>query len=97
MSSPSYVRNVSVSYVAAGDFAQSAGSDLCVEDVGHMGKEPAGTRTPHRIDYRTVLVLRMRYALLTQAFGGLCSVSDRDAPALQIRGFWYVASLNPAI
>jgi hypothetical protein len=86
-----------MSYVVAGNFDQSAGSDLCVEDVGHMGEEPAGTRSPRWIEYRKVLVLRMGYALLTQAVGGLCSVSDCDAPALQIQGSWYVASLHPAI
>jgi hypothetical protein len=47
-----------MSYVVAGNFAQYAGSDLCVEDVGHMGKKPANTCIPHRIIYRTVLVLR---------------------------------------
>jgi hypothetical protein len=47
-----------------------------------MGKELAGTRIPHRIYYRTVLVLCMSYILLTKAVEGLSSVSDRDAPAL---------------
>jgi hypothetical protein len=97
MSSPSYVRNVSITYVVAGDSAQSAGSDICAKDVGHMGTEPAGTRIPHRIDYRTVLVLCMGYALLTQAVGGLCSVRDHDAPAFPIRSSWYVASFHPPI
>jgi hypothetical protein len=49
-----------------------------------MGKEPANTCIPHRIYFRTVLVLRMGYALLTRAAEGWCSVSSRDDPALQI-------------
>jgi hypothetical protein len=80
--------------VVAGNFAQYAGSDLCFEDVGHMGKEPANTCIPHWIDYRTVLVLCTGYALLTRAVEGLCSISDRDNPALQFRGSWHVTSFH---
>ena len=76
----------------AGNFAQSAGSDLCVEDMGFMGKEPADTCIPDGIDYRTVLVLHISYALLTRTAGGLCSNSDCDDPALQLRPFWYVTT-----
>jgi hypothetical protein len=83
-----------MSYIVSGDFSRSVSSDLCLEDVGHMGKEPANTCIPHRIDYRTVLVLRMGYALLTQAVEGWCSINDRDDPALQIRGSWYVTSFH---
>lgn len=28
------------------------GTHLCIEDVGDMGKEPAGTCIPHRVDHR---------------------------------------------
>jgi hypothetical protein len=59
-----------------------------------MGKKPANTRIPHRIDYRAVLVLHMGYALLTRAVEGLCSISDRDNPALQFRGSWHVTSFH---
>jgi hypothetical protein len=83
-SSLSCVQNVSMSYIVSGDFSRSVSSDLCLEDVGHMGKEPANTCIPHRIDYRTVLVLRMGYALLTRGAEGWCSISSRDDPALQI-------------
>jgi hypothetical protein len=71
--------------VIAGNFAQCAGSDLCFEDVGYMGKKSANTRIPYRINYRAVSVLRMGYVLLTRALEGLCGISDRDNPALQFR------------
>ena len=76
----------------AGNFSQSAGSNLCVEDMGFMGKEPANTCIPDWIDYRTVVVLHMGYALLTQVTGGLCSNSDHDDPAHQLRLSLYVAT-----
>jgi hypothetical protein len=90
----SRVRNVSMSDIVSGNFYRSIISDLCVEDVGHMGKEPANTCIPHRIECRTVLVLRMGYALLTQPVEGWCNIGDRGGPALQIRSSWHVPSFH---
>ena len=90
MSSLSYVQNVSIMSFLARNFSQSAGSDLCVEDMGFMGKEPADTCIPDRIDYCTVLILHMGYALLTQVAGGLCGNSNRDDQTLRLRLSLYV-------
>jgi len=49
---------------------------FCIENVGHMGKEPEDTFLPHRVDYRTVAVLHMSDVLLTWMVGGLVSISN---------------------
>jgi len=87
MRSLSHVRNVSTSCIVANNFAEPSCSHLCVEDVGDMGKEPADTCIPHRVDHRTVAVLHMSYLLLTQVIGGLCNISDRNDLPFELRRF----------
>ena len=52
-----------------------------------MGKEPADTCIPHRVDHRTVAVLHISYLLLTQVIGGLCNISDRNDLPFDLQRF----------
>ena len=87
MRSLSHVRNVSTSYIVGNNFAEPSCSHFCVEDVGDMGKEPADTCIPHRVDHRTVALLHMSYLLLTQVIGGLCNISDRNDLPFDLQRF----------
>jgi hypothetical protein len=82
------------SCIVANNVSQSTCSHLCDENVGHMGKEPANTCTPHRVDYCIVLALYMRHHVKLTIVGGLCSHGDHYDPDFQFRDSWHVTSLG---
>jgi hypothetical protein len=69
-SSVSYVQKVSTSCIVSENVSQFTCSHLRDENVGHMGKEPANTCIPHRVDYCIVLALIMRHIKLTRMVHG---------------------------